>query len=79
VCEDSSLFQERRRVLPKRDMVRIPAPVSAIVQFENRVRGGGGEALTLLPGNELVVAAVDHEQRAGVVGHRVEAVEVVAE
>jgi hypothetical protein len=77
--QDAGLLKKRRRILPEGQAARIPAEVPAVVEPEGGVSGSRGEPLPLLPRNEPVVAAVNHQYRSGKGPHRLKAVEVIAQ
>ena len=63
--KDPCVDQKRIDIVPKRESIGIPASVPAIIQPESGVSRRGGQALTLSPRNQLIVTAVNDQDRAG--------------
>jgi len=53
--------------------------MTALIQSERGICCRGGEALSLFPGNELILSAMYHKYGAAKLRHRREIVEVIAQ
>jgi hypothetical protein len=59
--KNSRLQQNRGHVTPERQTLRIPTSMPAVIQAEGGVPRCGSEPQTLLPGNEPIVSAMNHQ------------------
>jgi hypothetical protein len=74
----SRLDQKRLRIFPEGQMLGIPASMATLIENERGMRGGRREPPTLLPRDEAVFSAVDHQHRSREMRDRGQIVEVIA-